>query len=123
MSEHFGDKLRHLRREHDWSQQQTVSHLKRNCPELRLSQTALSELEKRATFPRGEVVTKLANAFNVPIEYFYGDLPLDAIEGEDLTRLAARLSALYREFKSAMPEQIQAQFRSLIAVVTEESLK
>ncbi len=63
--EHFGERLRRLRGDRP---QKSVAEA------LNIPQTTLSSLEKNQTIPRGEILTKLADFFGVPIDYFY-DVP------------------------------------------------
>ena len=60
--EHFGEKLRRLRGDRP---QKSVAEA------LAIPQTTLSSLEKQQTIPRGDTLTKLAEFFGVPIDYFY----------------------------------------------------
>lgn len=62
--EHFGEKLRRLRGD---KPQKSVAEA------LDIPQTTLSSLEKQQTIPRGELLTKLADFFGVPINYFYDE--------------------------------------------------
>jgi transcriptional regulator with XRE-family HTH domain len=60
--EHFGERLRRLRGDRP---QKSVAEA------LEIPQTTLSSLEKQQTIPRGEILTKLADFFGIPIDYFY----------------------------------------------------
>lgn len=66
--EHFGERLRRLRGDRP---QKSVAEA------LDIPQTTLSSLEKQQTIPRGEILSKLADFFGVPIDYFY-DAPKPA---------------------------------------------
>jgi transcriptional regulator with XRE-family HTH domain len=70
--EQFGEKLRRLRGE---TTQKTVAEA------LDMPQTTLSSLEKQRSVPRGEVLTKLADFFKVPVEYFYDEPERKRSEG------------------------------------------
>jgi transcriptional regulator with XRE-family HTH domain len=60
--EHFGERLRRLRA--DRSQ-------KAIADALGIPQTTLSSLENQKSVPRGDVLSKLASFFAVPVSYFY----------------------------------------------------
>lgn len=62
--EHFGERLRRLRGDRS---QKSVAE------ELGFPQTTLSSLENQQAVPRGELLTKLAQFFGVPIDYFYDE--------------------------------------------------
>lgn len=64
--ENFGERLRRLRGER--SQKQVAS-------ELGMPQTTLSTLENQESVPRGELLQKLADYFNIPLSYFYEPRP------------------------------------------------
>jgi transcriptional regulator with XRE-family HTH domain len=64
--EQFGERLRRLRGDRS---QKSVAE------QLDIPQTTLSTLEKQTTVPRGELLTKLAEFFDVPIDYFYEPQP------------------------------------------------
>lgn len=66
--ETFGDKLRRLRG--DRSQKEIAAGLE-------MPPTTLASLESQELPPRGEVLSKLANYFKVPIDYFYKTTSLD----------------------------------------------
>jgi putative transcriptional regulator len=63
--EPFGERLRRLRGDRS---QKSVAE------ELGIPQTTLSSLEKQESVPRGELLTKLSEFFDVAIEYFYDEL-------------------------------------------------
>ena len=72
----FGERLRALRLERGKSQIDIADAIKARHPAMRISQTSLSALERRATAPRGEVLEILAEYFGVPVSEL---LPADGV--------------------------------------------
>src|SRR6202035_1924107 len=68
---HFGERLRHLRAHR--SQREIAA-------ELGMPTTTYSSLERQEEIPRGEVLRKLADHFNVSTSYFYPSKPARSSE-------------------------------------------
>jgi transcriptional regulator with XRE-family HTH domain len=89
----FGQQLMLLRRSAGYSQITAAAKMRAAYPGLRMSQTHLSLLENRELPPRGKVLNKLAEFYNVPPSYFYnGESVSDNLSGKEwaLIRLVRR---------------------------------
>jgi transcriptional regulator with XRE-family HTH domain len=76
----FGTQIRALRQMVGKSQAEVASEIKAIFPETRISQTALSALEKQEKFPRQEVLEVLARYYGVSVGYFLNEQ--NAYDGE-----------------------------------------
>lgn len=67
----FGERLRALRKSTGKRQQHMADEINARYPDARMSQTTVSALEQRASAPREDVLTFLAEYFGVSPGYFY----------------------------------------------------
>lgn len=67
---HFGKRLSTLRRRTGKSQLEVAQELKAAYPDMSISQTSVSYLERREQAPRSHILEILAEYFGVAIEYF-----------------------------------------------------
>lgn len=107
--ETFGDRLRRLRG--DQSQKDIATG-------LGMPTTTLASLETQETVPRGEVLSKLANYFKVPIDYFYRT-PSPDLRPSDAARDAAR--AWFRKLQE--PTVGKDTIATLASDILDDSIK
>ena len=99
----FGEKLRQLRKERNWSQDALGA-------ELDIHGRHIGKYETGKAMPGAETLVKIARVFGVSVD----DLPPDEATPEPAAALADQ--ALLKEFAAAekMPEEDKAVVRSLI---------
>jgi transcriptional regulator with XRE-family HTH domain len=70
----FGEQLKALRVQSGKSQSEVVAEMQALFgAEAHISQSTLSALERRSTAPRGAVLERLTQYYNVPVSHFYRD--------------------------------------------------
>ena len=115
--EHFGERLRRLRGDRP---QKNVAEA------LDIPQTTLSSLEKQSSVPRGDILTKLADFFRVPVEYFYNEPELHSSESAKLwleklrTNLKGR-HTVATHAKAALDPKVREKIAEIIKTRYEET--
>jgi transcriptional regulator with XRE-family HTH domain len=81
----FGEQLKALRVQSGKSQSEVVAEMRALFgAEAHISQSTLSALERRSTAPRGAVLERLTQYYNVPVSHFYRDkLPPNQVSVAD----------------------------------------
>lgn len=115
--EHFGERLRRLRGDRP---QKSVAEA------LDIPQTTLSSLEKQSSVPRGDILTKLADFFRVPVEYFYNEPDLQSSESAKswLERLRTNLKGretIATHAKAPIDPKVREKIAELIKAKYEET--
>ncbi len=74
----FGERLKRLRNRTGKTQAEVAAEISEHFPKNKISQTGLSSLENRATAPREDVLSILAEYYGVRTNYFFAAEKTDA---------------------------------------------
>ncbi len=109
MKNHFGERLKELRKSRNLSQIKLAVKLAQYAPKNGFSQTYVSTLEHRELPPRGETLRVLSDFFGVDASYFYSSVNMENLQISDNSRkIVFKIERLLRIFLEAQGSDIEA---------------